>query len=717
MKQILNTHDIYVLVNELKKLEGYRVLNIYDIDSKTICIKLNPNKNDKNNQENNIIEDDEQKKYLIIESGSKFYLINNFSAIRDSPTSFCSKLRKHLKNKRLEKIIQVNLDRVIDLTFGSDELEFHIIVEFYASGNIVFTSKNYNILTLLHPYTYEIKNENNDNEINISKIKVCVGNIYPFELATQSINLNESNIIEMFEENLKKLDKKTKLKQFVNKLPIIKYSSNVLQHSFYQCEIDTSLKVCNNTKINEIFKTQEQIKNFIKEINKLYELEKNDNYKFIGYKNTDNIYPYAYSHIDISKSETKSFSDLLSSYFQIYTPIQTKEMIKKKESQLKLSKQEKVIYNIEQQIISMEKNIGEIQNKIDILTNYINFLNKFINLILTNVLTDYVSMNNDFFKFIEIIEYQSIIKIELEGIIFELNYSKSVFANRDKLFTKIKKISSKLTNAKVLLEKQKKILIKSNFLNKNFDSVNNYDFKENKYKIIGQLKPNWFEQFNWFFTSDNLLFICGKNAEQNELIVKRYMDDTDIYIHSDSFGSGSGILKNNLKLDIPNTKPKSLIECANFLIAHTKAWDSGISNSAYWVKPSQVSKTPESGEYICKGSFIIRGQKNFIRVDKIELGFGIIFKILEKEEFNGYLDKNEKIEYAMPILSTYSAISSYKFKIKVVHGTQKVNRALKDVLNNFTKKSNLYEKEAIKKISNDSIQKVLINKIKFIISK
>lgn len=41
MKQSLNTHDIYVLSNELRFLQGSRVSNIYDIDSKTICIKFN----------------------------------------------------------------------------------------------------------------------------------------------------------------------------------------------------------------------------------------------------------------------------------------------------------------------------------------------------------------------------------------------------------------------------------------------------------------------------------------------------------------------------------------------------------------------------------------------------------------------------------------------------------------------------------------------------
>lgn len=126
-------------------------------------------------------------------------------------------------------------------------------------------------------------------------------------------------------------------------------------------------------------------------------------------------------------------------------------------------------------------------------------------------------------------------------------------------------------------------------------------------KYIWQLKPNWFEQFNWFYTSDGLLFISGKTADQNEQIVKRYMDDWDIYIHSDTFGFDLGVIKNPLKLEITEIRPSSLIECGVFLISHTKAWETGTPDLAYWVKPSQVSKTPESGEYVGKGSFIIRG--------------------------------------------------------------------------------------------------------------
>lgn len=36
-------------------------------------------------------------------------------------------------------------------------------------------------------------------------------------------------------------------------------------------------------------------------------------------------------------------------------------------------------------------------------------------------------------------------------------------------------------------------------------------------------KPHWFERFHWFITSENYLCISGRDAQQNELIVKRYM--------------------------------------------------------------------------------------------------------------------------------------------------------------------------------------------------
>ena len=62
-------------------------------------------------------------------------------------------MRKHLKNKRLESLTQIGVDRIIDLQFGSGEAAYHIILELYDRGNIVLTDCEMMILNILRPHT------------------------------------------------------------------------------------------------------------------------------------------------------------------------------------------------------------------------------------------------------------------------------------------------------------------------------------------------------------------------------------------------------------------------------------------------------------------------------------------------------------------------------------------------------------------------------------
>jgi len=390
MKQTYNTHDIYALTTELVDWSGFRVLNVYDIDSKTICIKFNSNKS--------------EKKYLVIESGTKFYTLDNFSATKDFPSSFCSKLRKHINNKRLESIVQVNLDRVIDIQFGTGEMAYHIIGEFYASGNIIFTDHIYKILTLVHPYTYNIQSvlasnsklpSNSNQEENI-KIKVSVGELYPFEYATTNVELSVNSIKKMFEENLKLIDKKIKLKQFISKLPIIKYSPNVIEHAFKSNLIEPTQKISSETKFTYIFESDEKVGNFIQTINDLFELK-----KFIGYKTSENIYPFAYSHLNLTNTNDlikyDNWNICSSSYWSSLKPIETKELVLKKNTEIKLSKQEKTIYNIESQIKIMEQNIVTIGEQIDLLTTHTNYIQNVFKLIDLGDYLNITQFDNEFF--------------------------------------------------------------------------------------------------------------------------------------------------------------------------------------------------------------------------------------------------------------------------------------------------------------------------------
>ncbi|KAG9457739.1 hypothetical protein H6P81_002247 [Aristolochia fimbriata] len=145
--------------------------------------------------------------------------------------------------------------------------------------------------------------------------------------------------------------------------------------------------------------------------------------------------------------------------------------------------------------------------------------------------------------------------------------------------------------------------------------------------ITHMRKVHWFEKFNWFISSENYLVISGRDAQQNEMIVKRYMSKGDLYIHADLHGASSTVIKNH-NPDNP-VPPLTLNQAGCFTVCHSQAWDSKIVTSAWWVYPHQVSKTAPTGEYLTVGSFMIRGKKNFLPPHPLVMGFGLLFRLDE----------------------------------------------------------------------------------------
>lgn len=80
------------------------------------------------------------------------------------------KLRKHLNNKRLEKITQVGADRIVDLQFGVDAVAHHVILELYDKGNILLTDNTYKILNLLRP---RIAGEERSSHLHLHSCVLC----------------------------------------------------------------------------------------------------------------------------------------------------------------------------------------------------------------------------------------------------------------------------------------------------------------------------------------------------------------------------------------------------------------------------------------------------------------------------------------------------------------------------------------------------------------
>ncbi len=66
-------------------------------------------------------------------------------------------------------------------------------------------------------------------------------------------------------------------------------------------------------------------------------------------------------------------------------------------------------------------------------------------------------------------------------------------------------------------------------------------------------------------------------------------------------------------------------EVAHATVCFSRAWREGLYGvSAYWVNPEQIKKSAPSGEFLPKGSFLIEGQRNFIKSETLRLSVGII---------------------------------------------------------------------------------------------
>lgn len=191
---------------------------------------------------------------------------------------------------------------------------------------------------------------------------------------------------------------------------------------------------------------------------------------------------------------------------------------------------------------------------------------------------------------------------------------KSVNDNASVYFEKSKKLKNKIegierTVSKYVKEKEKLEL-------KEKESAE----KTEEVHKLKHRKKEWFEKFRWFHTSKGNLCIGGRDASSNESIIKKYVEKDDLIFHTDMAGSPFFVLKLSGKSTVSNDE---LEEVATATASYSKAWGKGLSESdVFYVKPEQVTKEANSGESLSTGSFVIRGETNYVR-NKMQLAVGV----------------------------------------------------------------------------------------------
>ncbi|UWG48456.1 NFACT family protein [Halanaeroarchaeum sp. HSR-CO] len=210
--------------------------------------------------------------------------------------------------------------------------------------------------------------------------------------------------------------------------------------------------------------------------------------------------------------------------------------------------------------------------------------------------------------------------------------------NADRLYTEAKRIEEKREGALTAVENTREELADLKRRQEEWqsrDEPEETDEDEADEEIdwlsrtsIPVRKPEkWYDRFRWFRTSDGFLVIGGRNADQNEEIVQKYMEPTDRFFHAQAHGGPVTVLKTSdpsepsKDIDVPD---RSLEEAAQFAVTYSSVWKDGkFTGDAYMVDPEQVSKTPESGEYLEKGGFAIRGDRTYYEDSPVGCAVGI----------------------------------------------------------------------------------------------
>ena len=176
-----------------------------------------------------------------------------------------------------------------------------------------------------------------------------------------------------------------------------------------------------------------------------------------------------------------------------------------------------------------------------------------------------------------------------------LDIRKSVEENAALYFEAAKKSKRKFSGAEKALENSKAKLIL--LMQENVAKIT-----DEKPKAVRARK--WFEKFRWFISSEGMLCIGGRDATTNEIVIKKHTDENDVVFHTEMSGSPFFVIKAYSKEIGKSTLDETAIAVASF----SRAWKLGLSHAeVFHLKRSQLSKTPKTGEYLEKGSFIVNG--------------------------------------------------------------------------------------------------------------
>ncbi|EGT57102.1 hypothetical protein CAEBREN_19463 [Caenorhabditis brenneri] len=640
MKNRFTLVDVIAATTELKKLQGMRVNNVYDIDNKTYLIKLSRT---------------DEKAVILFESGVRLHQTFHDWPKSQTPSSFSMKLRKHINQKRLTSIRVVGFDRLVELVFGTEDRENRLYVELYDRGNVVLTDHELTILNILRVRT--------DKD---TSVRWAVREKYTFteEISEETANSRHGKF--KFEDFAKAVSaipdgKEEQLGRIVSQFT--RCGNPVTKEILCKCGLKAEQKISNKSDLSGI---TEKFEDILKATEEIWEMVEENPKGVISYTEVPSptsapIQLYQEFNpipMPLTSKFTKELPSFCESVDEFYSRIETQ---KQEQKAINMEKQAlKKLENVEKDQKDRIEALQMTQEQREHMANRIILNQELVEkalLLIRSALAnqfswqtieemkktaakngDPVAKSIDSFKF-ESNEFVMTLgdpyDDEAEILKVPIDISMNASKNAQRHFV----------DKKSAAEKVKKTVASSEKAIKNAQEKAKSTLEQ--VKIVTEVKKSrkamWFEKFRWFISSEGYIVVAGRDAQQNELLVKKYLRPNDIYMHADVRGASSVVIRNKSFEESQEIPPKTLTEAAQMAVCYSNAWEATVTASAWWVRPEQVSRTAPTGEYLPSGSFMIRGKKNFMPPSQLVMGLGVLFRMDEESiERHVAIEKEKK---------------------------------------------------------------------------
>ncbi|RAP51898.1 MAG: hypothetical protein BZ133_02100 [Methanosphaera sp. SHI613] len=592
MKSMSNV-DIHRIVKELNdEILNVKVEKAYQPSYDTILIKLR--------------KAGEGRKDLVIQAGARIHLTEYPLPNPTIPPHFPMLLRKHLSGGIITSIKQYQFDRIVEITVEKME-KFTLIVELFNKGNVILLDKDNNIISPLKHEKWHDRKITSHEEYKYPPSKIDITNTSFDEIRNIMTDSDRDVVRTLATNGLGGL-----------------YAEEILSYT----SIDKQ-KMANTLSDDEITQIE-------KALDELFErIENNPKAQIITEevdgktKNKDLVPISLNKYSGFTSQDFESFNKAADEFYskKIVNDIKDKEegawtkKINKFKKRLQMQEDSlegfyKTIDDTQMKGNLIYAHYGEVQEILDVIAKAReNYSWKEISQIIKKSKKE---SDIPALELIESVDKMGVITLKLDGQTVRVDSNLGIAESCEQFYyNKGKKAKRKIEGVKIAIENTKSQIKK---LEEKKD-VAMSELKTHRKREKKELK--WYEKLRWFISTDGYMVIGGRDAHSNEQVVKKYSKNNDVYFHCDIHGAPSTIVQNeNNDDEIPDS---TLYEAACFASSYSSAWGEGFSSyDSYWVTLDQVSKTPEAGEFLKKGSFVIRGRKNFIRNVPVLIGVGVV---------------------------------------------------------------------------------------------